>query len=316
MCTSCSGSDVRSAYSPGEMPDLGVEAPAVRAHWERLGLTGLIDVHTHFMPANVLDKVWAYFDAAGPKVGRKWPITYRLPEEERVERLREFGVRAYSSMLYPHRSEMASWLNAWSADFANRHPDCLHTATLFPEPEVGDYVRHALQAGAQVFKSHIQVGEYDPGDRLLDPAWGALTDAGVPTVIHCGGGPVPGTFTGPGPVRALLERFPKLPLIIAHMGMPEYSEFMDLAVEFENVYLDTTMAFTPFTEEFLPFPSSGRNRLSDLGEKILFGTDFPNIPYPYITQLDSLVELDLGDGWLRAVLHDNAARLFAIAADD
>lgn len=316
MCTSCSGTDFQSAYRPGELPDLDVEAPAVRAHWERLGLTGMVDVHTHFMPANVLDKVWAYFDSAGPKVGREWPITYRLPENERVERLRAFGNKAFSSMLYPHRAGMASWLNSWSADFAGRHPDCLHTATLFPEPDVGDYVRQALDAGAKVFKSHIQVGEYDPGDRLLDPAWGALSGAGVPTVIHCGGGPVPGAFTGPEPVNALLERFPRLPLIIAHMGMPEYSDFMTLAEKYENIYLDTTMAFTPFTEERHPFPTDELGRLSDLGEKVLFGTDFPNIPYPYITQLDSLRALDRGDEWLRAVLHDNAARLFALPADD
>ena len=229
-------------------PDPGVEAAQVRALWEPLGLPGIIDVHTHFMPKNVMDKVWAYFSAAGPKIGRPRPITYREAEDERVERLRSYGVLAFSSMLYPHKPEMGAWLNSWSAEFASRHPDCLHTSTFFPEPTAGDYVREAIDGGTKVFKSHIQVGEYDPGDPLLDPVWGLLSESQVPTVIHCGSGPVPGQYTGPEPVAAVLKRFPKLPLIIAHMGMGEDSEFLDLAQQYENVALDTTMAFTGFVE--------------------------------------------------------------------
>jgi uncharacterized protein len=52
------------------------EASDVRAVWTALGLPGIIDVHTHFMPERVMDKVWAYFDTAGPLTGREWPIAY------------------------------------------------------------------------------------------------------------------------------------------------------------------------------------------------------------------------------------------------
>ena len=51
-------------------------------------------------------------------------------------------------------------------------------------------------------------------------------------------------------------------------------------------------------------------RLADLGHKILLGTDFPTIPYPYAHQLESLARLELGDGWLRAVCWENGAALF------
>jgi uncharacterized protein len=39
------------------------ETQKVRQLWEPLGLPGIIDVHTHFMPKSVMDKVWQYFDA-------------------------------------------------------------------------------------------------------------------------------------------------------------------------------------------------------------------------------------------------------------
>ncbi|MFJ2090405.1 amidohydrolase family protein [Streptomyces sp. NPDC087901] len=278
--------------------------------WERLGLPGIIDVHTHFMPEQVLRKVWAYFDSVGPLTGMEWPIAYRHDEDERLALLRSFGVLRFTSMLYPHKAGMAPWLNGWAADFAGRVPDCLHTATFFPEEGVETYVAEAVEAGARVFKSHVQVGAYDPNDPLLERVWGLLAEAGVPVVMHCGSGPAPGKHTGPEPIGRLLARHPRLRLIVAHMGMPEYAEFLALAETYRGVRLDTTMAFTDFTEDFLPFPAADRGRLAALGDRILLGTDFPNIPYPYAHQLHALERLGLGDDWLRAVCHDNAKALF------
>ncbi|THA59346.1 amidohydrolase family protein [Streptomyces sp. A1136] len=286
---------------------------AVRAFRDRLGLPGLVDVHTHFMPERVLGKVWDYFDAVGPLTGVEWPITYRHEEDQRVALLRAFGVRAFTAMLYPHKPAMAAWLNAWAADFAARTPDCLRTATFFPEAGVAEYVGQAVEGGARIFKAHLQVGAYDPNDERLQPVWGLLAEAAVPIVIHCGSGPVPGKHTGPEPIARLLARHPRLPLIIAHMGMPEYVDFLDLADRYPEVRLDTTMAFTDFSEQFSGFPAGDLGRLADLGDRILLGTDFPNIPYPYEHQLAALERLGLGDDWLRAVCHDNGARLFHLA---
>ncbi|WP_375138018.1 amidohydrolase family protein [Streptomyces sp. Act143] len=292
---------------------LVAEAGEIRRFRERLGLAGLVDVHTHFMPERVLRKVWEYFDAQGPLTGGlEWPITYRRQEAERAAVLRAFGVRAFTSMLYPHKPGMARWLNGWAAEFARRTPDCLHTATLFPEPDVEAYVREAVEAGARVFKAHVQVGAYDPADELLRPAWGLLAEARVPVVIHCGSGPAPGKHTGPEPIARVLARHPGLRLIVAHMGMPEYEDFLGLAERHGQVRLDTTMAFTDFSESFMPFPRRALPRLAALGDRVLLGSDFPNIPYPYVHQLHALERLGLGARWLRAVCHDNAAALFGL----
>lgn len=289
------------------------ESEAVRKIWAELGLPGMIDVHTHFMPKNVMDKVWQYFDSQGPLVGRQWPITYRADEAERLATLRSFGVRRFSSLVYAHKPEMAAWLNQWAVDFARGTPDCLATGTFYPEPTAPGYVDDAIAAGVEVFKAHIQVGGYDPNDPLLDDVWGAIEDAAVPVVIHCGSGPVPGEFTGPAPIGRLLHRHPRLALIVAHMGMPEYAEFLDLAEQFDAVRLDTTMAFTPFVEATMPFPKSDTPRLHAMGDRILFGSDFPNIPYGYVEAIRNVTELPgVDDTWLRNVLHDNAARLFKV----
>jgi predicted TIM-barrel fold metal-dependent hydrolase len=103
-------------------------------------------------------------------------------------------------------------------------------------------------------------------------------------------------------------------LVVAHLGMPDYADFLDLAQQHEHVYLDTTMAFTDFTERIAPFPAELVPRLDALADRIVLGSDFPNIPYPYAHQLAVLHRLGLGPDWLRAVLHDNGARLLADVA--
>jgi predicted TIM-barrel fold metal-dependent hydrolase len=277
-----------------------------------LGLPGIVDVHTHFMAPQIMAKVWVYFDAAGPLLGREWPITYRWSDEARVDHLRSMGVTAFSALSYAHRPGVAGFMNDWTLAFADRTPGALRSATFYPEPEAATYVPQLLADGVEVFKVHVQVGDFAPNDPLLEPVWGALADSGTPIVLHAGSGPAPGRHTGPAGVADVLSRHPDLALVIAHLGMPEMAQFLDLADRFEHVRLDTTMAFVDFWGE--PPPVDVVPRLRDLGHKILFGTDFPNIPYEYAHQVEVLRRLDLGDDWMRRVLWGNGAALFGIAA--
>ncbi|TYP86897.1 hypothetical protein BD833_108182 [Blastococcus xanthinilyticus] len=286
----------------------------VPRYWRELGLPGLVDVHVHFLPERVQAKVWQYFEAAGTHYGADWPVAYALPEDERLAVLERLGVRAFPTLPYPHKPGMAAWLNDWSAGFADGRPRVLQSATFFPEPEAPAYVAEALDRGARVFKVHVQVGGFDPRHPLLDPVWARLEETGTPVVIHCGSGPLRGEHTGPAPMAGLLERHPRLQLVIAHLGMPEYREFLDLADRYERVHLDTTMFATDFTERLMPFDPADRPRLAALRDKIVLGSDFPSIPYPYAHQLQALHRLDLGEEWLRSVLWRNGARLFRIAA--
>jgi predicted TIM-barrel fold metal-dependent hydrolase len=195
-------------------------------------------------------------------------------------------------------------------------PEVVPSATFYPEPGVTAYVSRSLERGARVFKAHLQVGGYDPRDPLLDDVWGALADAGVPVVTHCGDGPVPGPHTGVGPIGEVIARHPTLWLVIAHAGMPRYADFLDLAAAYESVVLDTTMAFTDYVEEFMPFPAERREQLRDLGlaGRIVLGSDFPSIPYRYEHQIESLIRLGLGDEWLRQVLWTAPAALLGITS--
>lgn len=283
--------------------------PEVPQVWQSLGLPGLADVHVHFLPPGMLAKVWQYFDAAEQHYGMAWPIQYRDDEQQRIDTLHALGVRKFPTLCYPHKPGMAAWLNDWCADFAAEHPAAVPSATFFPEPGAAVYVREALERGARIFKTHVQVGQFDPRDELLDEVWGLLSEAGVPVVVHCGSGPIRGSHTGPGPIGEVLARHPSLAAVIAHCGMPEYAEHLELARAYRNVRLDTTMVGTPYIERVAPLPAEVLDGYRALGDKIVLGTDFPNIPYSYATQIQSLVDWGFGDDWLRQVLWHNGTEL-------
>ncbi|MEU6726212.1 amidohydrolase family protein [Nonomuraea wenchangensis] len=275
--------------------------------WRRLGLPGLIDLHVHFLPERMERRVWHHFRHGGPLMGEGWHIAYEWPVAERVAHLRAMGVRSFPALAYAHKPDMAADLNAWTMDFARRTPGCLPSATFYPEPGVVAYVRRALDDGARVFKVHLQVGGFDPRVPELSEVWGLLAESGVPVVVHASSVPVPGGHVGAEPIGEVLRRHPRLRLVIAHLGMPEYDPFFELALRYERVALDTTMAFTDFSERGMPFPGRLRPALLDLGlaGKVILGSDFPTIPYPYAHQLDALARLDLGEDWLRAVCWGN-----------
>jgi hypothetical protein len=286
--------------------------------WQRLDLPGLFDIHTHFLPERMLRRVWAHFDEVGPLIGRPWPIEYRLSQDHRLARLREMGVRHFTALTYAHKPGMAADLSDFALNLAATEPDCVPSATFFPEDGVLAQVESALERGARVFKIHAQVGGFDLRLPELDSVWGLLADATVPVVVHVGSGPVPRAgFTGPDKLEGVLRRHPELTAVVAHMGAPEYAEFLTLAQRYPRVHLDTTMAFTDFFEEVAPFPADLLPRLADLSDRVVLGSDFPNIPYPYAHQLEALERLrereaSLDDEWLRAVCWFNGQRLIGL----
>jgi uncharacterized protein len=281
-----------------------------------LGIPGIVDPHVHFLPETVLRKVWAYLDQAQEHYGTPWPVHYRLPEPERVATLHELGVTTYAPLVYPHRPGMARWLTEWVSEFAARTPDAVRTATLFPEPDVADYLGAAVEAGARAVKVHVQVGGFDPRDPLLQPAWGLLAEAGVPAVVHCGAGPIPGKHTGLDVFAQVLAEHPRLRVVLAHAGMPDFLDALDLVARHPHCHLDTTMVGTAFTERFAPLPQDWPSRIAGVADRIVFGSDFPNIPYAYAEQVQAVAgwaaaDDRLGTAFLRSVLHDAPARLLS-----
>jgi predicted TIM-barrel fold metal-dependent hydrolase len=261
------------------------------------------------MPERMQEAVWAHFDRLEHG---EWPVTYRSAEEDRLAQLAAMGVRRHTALAYAHRPGVARWLNSHTLGLAEAHPQIVPTFTMYPEPDAAASVAEALEAGGQCLKVHLQVGKYDPCDPLLAEAWAAIERTATPVVIHAGavndnsGGE---EWCGVGPVRRLLERHPRLQLIVAHLGLPDIGAFFDLADEVADLRFDTAMALVPSPILDAPPPWLGE-RLAALERRVLFGSDFPTIPMPVVDQVRAAAGLGLGRDWLRAVLWHNAATLF------
>jgi uncharacterized protein len=164
----------------------------------------------------------------------------------------------------------------------------------------------------------VQVGDFDPRDPLLTPAWGLLAEAGVPVVVHCGNGPVPGAHTGLDVFAEVMAAHPRLPVVLAHAGMPDFGAALDLVARFPRCHLDTTMVGTAYTEAFAPLPRDWAARLAGVADRVVLGSDFPNIPYAYAEQVRAVAgwaaaDDRLGAPFLRSVLHDAPKRLLGLA---
>ena len=110
---------------------------------------------------------------------------------------------------------------------------------------------------------------------------------------------------------------PRLGAVLEHAGRRAYGDARALALRDPCVALDTTMVGVPFTDLFAPLPAGWAPRLVDVADRIALGTDFPNIPYDYATQLRAVAgwaaaDDRLGAAFLRAVVHDTPDRLLRL----
>ncbi len=110
-------------------------------------------------------------------------------------------------------------------------------------------------------------------------------------------------------------------MIIAHMGGYEYRDFFKIVEKYPNVYLDTTMVFIPrrvhvFPEADNPINFVGRSCLCTFLEEysgqILYGSDFPNIPYNYEESINGLFELELSKSTYQNIFFNTAKKLFKL----
>ena len=183
---------------------------------------------------------------------------------------------------------MAESLSAWAREFAASHAGLRVQRHVLPRA-VGALATSARRStrARGCSRPTCRWAATTRATRCSSPCGGCWPRPGVPVVVHCGSGPLPGAHTGPGPFGEVLAAHPRLTAVIAHCGAPEYAAHLALAERYRNVHLDTTMVGTRSSTHLAPSPPRMR-ALGDLGDRVVLGSDFPNIPYAYAEQLDAL----------------------------
>jgi predicted TIM-barrel fold metal-dependent hydrolase len=265
----------------------------------------LIDIHTHLMPERLFQAVRAYFRA------HLWQPRYAGTIDELVQTLLENDVHRFVFMPYAHRSGMSRSLNHWVANVQKTFaPHAIGFGTFHPDDEalLPELVDEAFgHLGLRGAKLHPQVGRFGLDDPRLDPLYERAIDYDALLLIHAGRRPEPNEHVGARPFGRLMRRYPRLKVVVAHAGADEFDAFFDLCGLYEGVYLDTAMVFN----NFLGGPPPIR-RVIEFQDRVVFGSDFPNIPYRFETAIQSILELRLGRTLEEKLLSTNAARLLGL----
>ncbi len=279
----------------------------------------LIDMHTHFFPERMFDSIWKWF------TDRSWLIKYRAPIEGLAATLTGFGVERFAVYNYAHRAGIAAGLNRWTAGFARACPAALPFATVFPEDEGNVEMLEELfdRHGFLGIKIQPLVSDFYPADERMFPVYRLLVERGKILAAHAGTAPVANKYVGADNFEPVMRMFPEMKVVVAHMGAFEFDRFFAMAREYPNLYLDTSVNFIDpglmdrliARGDFPPIELPYRYDLEavlEISDRILFGSDYPNIPYEYGACVEGVLSLDLGEEFNRAVFFENARRLVSI----
>jgi uncharacterized protein len=269
------------------------------------------DAHTHLHPPRLFAAIRRWFDEHSD-----WELRGPTEPDAVVAALRAAGVERFAFFTYAHRPGMARELNRWIRDTATRFPDGVPLGTVHAgDDDPAALVDEACGAwGLAGLKLHTQVQRFHPDDPRLWPVYARLVALGRVLVIHVGTGPHTNEFTGLARFERVLQRFPTLRASICHMGAFETRMALQLLDRFPNLHLDTTMAMTSASLRFTGIDAAVV-RDADLvryADRILFGSDFPNLPYPYEEERRDLWARDLPLAVYQRIFRDNAQAFFRL----
>lgn len=235
----------------------------------------------------------------------------RATQKERMEAEREINEKVIDRM---------KRRNLWSCTSARENPvfvplisiDLLQTPADM-QAEIGDKVKNH---GAKGLKLHPVSNRFYPHDRGLWPAYQKAMEMHLPILFHSGEAEVAGytqaDYARPGNFEQVLQSFPKLVMILAHLGKGFLEESVALAQKYDNVYFDTS-AILSGLEIKTCFASGGEavKLIRTIGiNRVLFGSDWPWFdPSLAIQQIKSL---DFAEEEKGKILGLNAVEVFGL----
>ncbi len=270
-------------------------------------LPPVVDAHVHVFPDPLFAAIWRWFAKYG------WPVRYQLTAPEVASFLLGRGVERVVCLHYAHKPGMARSLNAFVAELCKSDARLVGLATVMPgEPDAAEILAEAKALGLRGVKLHCHVQAFAPDSDDGMVIFDAAERLGFPVVIHAGREPRSpaypiDTFSvcGAERMRHVLERFTRLKICVPHLGADEVDAYMSLLERYDNLYLDTTMMLGRFLTSDVPFDA-----IAARPDRIMYGTDFPNIPYAWDREIRALQGAGLREEVLARVLSGTANDLF------
>ena len=270
----------------------------------------VVDAHVHIFPDNIFSAIWQWFDE------NAWPIRYRLTSSRVLGHLLSRGVRHVVALQYAHKPSISRMLNRYMVKKCREFPKKVTgMATVFPgEKNVEDILKEAFDYGLMGLKLHAHVQCFDMNAKEMDIIYDLCESEKKPIVMHVGREPKstvyhcdPYKICSAQKLEKVLQNFPKLNICVPHLGFDEISAYRKLIEKYDNLWLDTTMVLTDY------FPIEDTIELNNFRlDRIMYGSDFPNIPYAWDRELKWLKTSGLPHDGLEWVLKKSANNFFKL----
>ncbi len=272
------------------------------------GLPLIIDAHVHIFPKEILASIWKWFD------DHAWQIRYRMRTTQIFEFLLSRGIHHIIALQYAHKPGISRQLNTYMAVRCRQFPGRVTgMATVYPgEDKAGRILQEAFDDGLGGLKLHAHVQCFDMNSDAMDILYDCCRANNKPLVIHAGREPKstayrcdPYIICSAGKVEQILKNFPGLKICVPHLGLDELSAYQRLIETYDTLWLDTTMAIGGY------FPVKKKICLDRYRpDRIMYGSDFPNIPYEWDRELKVLAADKLSDKVLERITTKNAVEFF------
>ena len=234
----------------------------------------------------------------------------RLPENlsqlQRDDALREIDTRMLGRL---------ERRNTWTCNLARENPSLIPFINLDPLQDettmTAELIDKVNNHGARGIKLHPGSQWFYPNNRGLWPAYRTAQDMKLPVVFHAGRFMSPETYSRPKNFVEVLESFPDLMLVMAHIGVGYEDEAIALARDYSNLLFDCSAIIGSTS----PDGDVTKERLTalirEIGvERVMFGSDFPW--YDPADSVTRLLRLDFSEEEKQLLFAENAIRIYRL----
>jgi predicted TIM-barrel fold metal-dependent hydrolase len=237
------------------------------------------------------------------------PATLSESEREKAE------VDVHTRML-----ERLNHNNLWGCEVGRLHPEFLPFVNLDPvlmdAVTIRQTIRQAVAHGARGILLLPALHGFYGNDRRAWPIYEMAQSFQLPILAQTGdAGPIPPTGRGhwgrPRYFGDVAVSFPKLTLILGHLGKGYESEIAVLTRRYANVYTETSMRLSGLGEPGKWTPAEAVTWFRLIGiDRIFFGTKWPL--FDPRRDLDAIRTLPLTPAERAKILGENARRVLQI----
>ncbi len=258
----------------------------------------IIDIHSHIFP-----------DSIAPGAIESIGSFYRLPMRGKgtTEELKYLSLKAgisisvvSSTATSPHQVKT---INNYLASVCSQYPNFISFGTMHPEfPFPQREIDRIISMGIKGIKLHPDFQKYNIDHPLMLPIYEAI-EGRLPVLFHIGDNRM--DYSSPLRLVHILDRFPRLTAIAAHLG--GYMVWDDWGSQLlgRDVYIDTSSALM-----FLNRKKAVQIIRSHGVDKVLYGTDYPMWIPEY--ELRRFLSLGLTQEENMKILSANAKRVLGL----